>query len=66
MVGTFQNTVLIRKLVTSIGKPFAGKSMKNMKLVTEVIEPTAWDSNEVSPKRIGVYDYPLFIKMDPL
>lgn len=67
LVQTMIDLGLTKEVDIDIGKVFNGKNMKNMSLISLVIDPSEpLDRNAVAYKRISVDDYPIFTKEDPL
>lgn len=38
--------------------------MKNMRLILELTEPSAWDNTDLSSRRVEANDFPLLTKRD--
>lgn len=58
---------MLRKLEFDVGKNFNGGNLKNMSLVSSVIDPSELlDKKIVGARRIPMDDFPIFTKKDPI
>lgn len=66
LVHTLIDVGLTKEVDIDIGKAFNRKNLKNMYLITVVIDTLeALDKSSLASKRMHVEDYPIFIKEDP-
>lgn len=57
---------LTKEVKFDVGKTFNGRNLKNMSLITIVIDPSeTLDSNTISSRRFPITDHPIFTKEDP-
>ncbi|CAL5192704.1 unnamed protein product [Lathyrus oleraceus] len=52
-------------LYTDVGKPFNGKNMKNMLMISKCVDLEVLDRECISTRRVEIEDYPYFTKLDP-
>lgn len=66
LVETLQRLNVTKVIVTNVGKIFNKRNLKNMYLISKVIDPLeVMDMDEISSRRVSIDDYPIFTKMDP-
>lgn len=66
MVPTLIDVGLTKEVEFDIGKTFNERNLKNMYLITSVIDLSeTMDKKIVASRRIHIADYPLFTKEDP-
>ncbi|KAI5427428.1 hypothetical protein KIW84_032735 [Lathyrus oleraceus] len=53
-------------LYTNVGKLFNGRNLKNMLMITDVVNPSVLNRESISTRRVEIYDFSLFTKLDPL
>lgn len=54
-----------KDLYTDVGKPFNGKNLKNMPMISECVDHGVLDRESISTRRVKIEDYPYFNKLDP-
>lgn len=52
-------------LYTDVDKPFIGKNLKNMLMISECVDPEVLDREVISTIRVNIEDYPYFTKLYP-
>ena len=52
-------------LYTNMGKSLNGRNLKNMLMITDVVNPVGMDREFFSTRRVEIDDFPLFTKLDP-
>lgn len=67
LVQTMMEVGLTKEVEIDVGMTFDGRNLKNMSLITAVINPSeTLDRNTVASRRIPITDYLIFTKEDPL
>lgn len=54
-----------KDLYTDVGKPFNGKKLKNMLMISKCVESGVLDKESISTRRVEIEDYPYFTMLDP-